>query len=148
MPDFSSLLRKPAGEAKKPQALPVGSYSGVVKSFEVGDNNKNKTPYVRFHLALTDWPENVDDADRSDESGSLIDLSKRQLRRDYYLTDDALFRLDDFLRSVGIELANRSYEETVPEAVGAAVLIDVQQYVNQTNGELGNQVGSLAGAGS
>lgn len=138
MPDFSSLLRKPAGEAKKPEALPAGDYPGVIKSFELGDQNKNHTPYVRFPLGLTAWPDSVDESDRGD-----TDLSKRSLRRDMYLTEDALWRLDELIKGLGIDMTGRSYEEVLPELVGQQVLVEVQQYMNQTNNEIGNQVGAL-----
>lgn len=139
MVDFSSLLKKPAGEAKKPPALEAGDYPGIIKSFEVGDNNKNKTPYVRFSLGLTGWPGEP----QLNESGEAIDLSSKQLRRDFYLTDDALWRLDEFLRSIGIEPKGRTYDEVLPETVGSPVTVEVQQYLNQSTGDIGNQVGNL-----
>jgi len=151
MVDFSTLLRKPAGQAPKPKALPPGDYTGAIAKFEVGDNNKNKTPYVRFFLNLTGWPDSVDEADRTQDgpSGSHpIELGKRQLRRDFFLTDDALWRLDELLRSCGIDPSGRSYEECLPEAAGAQVVVEVQQYMNQTSGEIGNQVGKVVGAGA
>jgi hypothetical protein len=141
MVDFSTLLKKPAGEAKKPAALPAGSYHGIVKSHEVGDNNKNKTPYVRFHLGLTGLPDGMD---ASELDGA--DLSKRQLRRDFFLTDDALWRLDEFLKSCGVNPQGRAYEEVLTEVIGANVLVEVQQYVNQSSSEVGNQVGKVIGA--
>jgi len=141
MVDFSALLRKPAGEAKRPAALPPGNYSGVIKSFELGDRNKNKTPYVRFHLGLVDWPAEVEESDRSD-----IDLSKRQLRRDFYLTEDALWRLDELISKCGIDANGMSYEELLPQMVGVNVLVEVQQYLNEQNNEVGNQVGAVTGA--
>jgi len=144
MVDFSSLLKKPAGEAKKPEALAAGNYPGVIKSYELGDQNKNKTPYVRLALGLTGWPDGAEP--QLDAKGEPVDLSKRGLRRDYFLTDDALFRLDDLLRSCNIAVEGRSYEETLPELVGQPVIVEVQQYMNQSTNDIGNQVGSLAGA--
>lgn len=138
MANFSELLKKPAGEAKKPPALPAADYPGIIKSFELGDNNKNKTPYVRFHLGLLGAAETVDAAEFEG-----IDLSKRQLRRDFYLTEDSLWRLDEFLRAVGVESAGRNYEEVLPEVVGKNVVVEVQQYLNQQTNEIGNQVGKL-----
>lgn len=140
MADFSQFLRKPAGEAKKPQALPIGDYPGVVKSFEFGDQNKNRTPYVRFHLGILDFAATVTE----EEKAACGDLSKRQFRRDFYLTDDALWRLDEFLKSCGVPLSGRAYEEAIPEAAGAQVTVEVQQYVSDKN-EVGNQVGKLFG---
>lgn len=137
--DLGSLLKKPAGQAKKPPALDAGNYPGIVKGFEIGDQNKNKTPYVRFQVGLLGWPEGA-------EADAEIDLSKRQLRRDYFLTDDALWRLDEFIRSCNIESNGRSYEEVLPELTGAHVVVEVQQYMNQTSNEIGNQIGKMTGS--
>lgn len=142
MVDFTALLKKPAGEAKKPSALDAGKYPGVIKSFEVGDANKNKTPYVRFHLGLTAWPGDP----QTGEDDKPIDLAKRQLRKDYFLTDDALWRLDEFLAEIGVETAGREYQEALPDCVGTQVSVEVQQYMNQQNNEIGNQVGTLSKA--
>ena len=146
-PNFSHLLKRPAGKAKKPEALPAGLYPGIIKSFEYGDQNKNKTPYVRFHLGLTGWPDDVSESDKSQPNGDgqlePIDLSKRQPRRDFFLTDDAFWRLDEMLRSIGVEPAGRSYEECIPDAIGQNVIVEMQQYLNEKNNETGNQVGRL-----
>lgn len=141
MVDFTSLLKKPAGEAKKPAALEPGDYPGVIKTYELGDNNKNKTPYVRFALGLSGWPDGADPQTRED--GEPVDLSTKSLRRDFFLTEDALFRLDELLNGLGIATKGRTYEEVLPEAVGSQVIIEVQQYMNQSNNEIGNQVGRI-----
>lgn len=153
MPDFSQLLNKPAGEAKRPPPLPAGDYYGIVKSYEVGDNNRNKTPYVRFQVGLTDWPDSSEDewihAESNGESHNVtkadIDLSKRQMRKDYYFTDEALWRLDEFIRSCGVDPQGRSYTVVIPELVGVPVTVEVTQYLNQNNNETGNQIGKLVG---
>ncbi len=138
-PNFSHLLKKPAGEAKKPPALPAADYPAVLASFELGDNNKNKTPYVRFMVKLTGWAESLAEEDRDSD----IDLSKRQMRKDFYLTDDALWRLDDFIKSIGIEPAGRAYDEIIPEMMGSPVIAEVRQYMNQQTSEIGNQLEKL-----
>lgn len=153
MPDFSHLLKRPAGEAKRPPPLPAGDYYGVIRSWEIGDRNQNRTPYVRLQINLQDWPDSSPDewsfidsehkfitATKSD-----VDLSKRQLRRDFFLTDDALWRLDEFIRSCGIDPQGRDYEEILPELVGQPVVVEVQQYLNQSTNETSNQIGKLVG---
>lgn len=140
MVDFTALLSKPAGEAKKPKALDAANYPGIIKSFEIGDANKNKTPYVRFHLAATGWPGEP----QTDEEGKPIDLAKRQMRRDFFLTDDALWRLDELLKdTLEIEIGGRPYAEVLPETVGRNVQMEVQQYMNQQTNDIGNQIGAL-----
>lgn len=139
MPDFTELLRKPAGEAKEPPVLPQALYPGIISSHEFGDQNQNKTPYVRYHLKCTGWPEDV-------EALEGVDLSKRNFRKDFYLTEDSLWRLDEFLRSVGIELEGRSYEETIPEAIGKSVNIEVVQSLSQRTNKPMNFVNDIVSA--
>ena len=160
MPDFSQLLRKPAGQATRPPALPADDFPGIIRQYELGDNNANKTPYVRLALGLLDWGANVPDEWTSvgpdgtakTITKSDVDLSKRQMRRDFYLTDDAMWRLDELIRSCGIDLgspdAPRDYEEVLPELIGQHVLVEVQQYLNQRTNEIGNQVGRVVGSGA
>jgi hypothetical protein len=131
MVDFSSLLRKPAGEAKKPPALPAGDYRGIVKSYELGDNNKNKTPYVRIHVTLVSFPDDMDD----DEIRGSVDLSKRAQRKDFYLSEDSMWRLDKFLRSCGLELSGRAYDEVLPELVNSEVVAVLKQRLNHETSE-------------
>lgn len=151
MVNFSNILSKHAGEAKKPQALPIGDYPGIIKSYELGDNNKNKTPYVRFLLGLMGWPDGIDESDTMQEVAEgkfeKIDLSKRQFRRDFYLTEDALWRLDEFIASCGPQFSGLQYDVIFPQLVGQQVLVEVQQYIprNSEDGLPGNQVGKLIG---
>lgn len=143
MVDFTQLLRKPAGESKRPKALPIGDYPGVVRSWEVGDQNKNRTPYVRFQLVLTEWPDSVSDEDR--EASEVSDLSKRALRKDFYLTEESTWRLDNFIRSCDVDPMNRTYEEVLPQLIGQPVIIHVDHYLNQQSGDIGNSVGEVVG---
>lgn len=143
MVDFSALLSKPAGEAKKPPALDAGLYPGIIKSYEVDDKNQKHTPYVRFFWGLTSWPGEP----QTDESGAVIDLSKKQLRSDFYLTDDALWRLDAFLREVGIAMEpGQTYAEVLPTAVGTMANLEIIQELNQKNNEVFNSISTITKA--
>lgn len=152
MPDFSKLMKREAGKAPKPKALPAGDdYSGIVKSFELIDatgKGKDYETIIRFHVGLMDWGSQVSEDDKVQDQGDgtvkAVDLAKRQLRRDFY--DNSMHRLDDLLRSCEIEPAGRTYEECIPEMVGKRVTVQVQQYLNQSTNEIGNQIGNLAGA--
>lgn len=143
MVDFSQLLRKPAGMGKPPKALPLGDYPGVVRNWEVGDSNRNRTPYVRLQLVLTGWPDEVSPEDRGD-----IDVSRRALRKDFYLTEESTWRLDKFIRSCGIESDGQTYEEVVPQLIGQPVLVQVVHYDNKQTNEVGNGVGEVTGLNS
>jgi hypothetical protein len=145
MPDFSSLLSKPAGEAKKPPVLDAGDYPGVIKGYELGESSQKKTPYVRFQIGLTGWPDGADTQTRED--GTPIDLSTKALRRDYFLTPDALWRLDEMLKSLGIDMAGKSYQDILPETVGTGIIAEVRQGMNQQTNDLFNEVNGIKAAG-
>lgn len=145
MVDFSKLLKKPAGEAKRPPALPVGDFLGLVKGHELKEapQGKDYDMIVRFSVALREWPDSVDSSDREG-----IDLAKRQMRRDFYIDSNdpnGTWRLDEFIRSCGVEPNGRSYEEVLPDLTGSEVLVEVQQYMNERTGEIGNQIGKMVG---
>lgn len=150
MVDFSALNRKPVGEAKKPQHLPMGDYMGVVKGFEVTENKfvNPPQPIIQLMVGLLDWPDSVDQEDRM-QDGTLIDLSKRQLRKNYRFNaqnpgvDDDLWRVDELLKDLQINGAGRGYQEVLPELTGQRVLVEVQVYMNQNTNEPGNNVGKL-----
>lgn len=150
MPNFAELQKSPAGKAVKPKALPVGNYSGVVKSYSIekAPEGKNYTSMLRVQIALLDWPENATEEEKlqpqPDGSSTPINLASRQLRKDFY--DNRVDLLDDFMRSLGIEMSGQSYEETWPQMIGCHVNAYVEQYLNQKTNELGNQIGALVGA--
>jgi hypothetical protein len=142
MVDFSKLLSKPLDDIAKPKPLPVGTYTGVISAYEYKEsNNEKKTPYVRFSIKVTGA---TDDIDSSDLDG--VDVAKKLLRKDFYLTDDAQYRVKEFLESAGISTSGRSLGETIPDAVNLPVLVGVTQRSGQDGTEIYNDVNTLTGA--
>jgi hypothetical protein len=134
--DFSKLLQKPAAEAKKPPVLPPGTYTGVIKKWSPGESSTKKTPFIRFDIGLTDWP---DDVEEQDKEG--IDLSTRSTRVEFYLTDDATYRLSEFIASLGIDLTdssgnNLSFGELLPQTIGQPVIVDMVQQINAQTSDI------------
>ena len=145
MADFSSLLNAASGTAVKPKALVPGFYRGVVKGWAPIEAPKDKEykTIIRFILGLTAWPEDAEPEDKIEADGKPVALAAKQLRRDFY--DHRLFDLDEFLRSVGVEPDGSSYATLLPRTIGAAVTVEVSQYINQKSGEIGNQVNNVKG---
>lgn len=132
MPDFSHLLSKPSGEIEKPKPMPSGTYFGIIARHEFGVTTKNQTPYVRFHVNnLEAGP----DIDPELLALSKIDLTKKEQRIDFYLTEDALYRLNEFLLGLGIDNGGgtRSLEVMIPEANNMPVQLDIGQQQGQGN---------------
>ena len=135
------------GAAKPPAVLPVGDYTGIIRTHEIvaAQEGKDYENIIRFHGTYVDWPESVEEEDRMQETAEglrQIELAKRRWRRDFY--DHRLDQLDDFLKSCGVE-PGRSYSESLPEVHGVQVVVETSQYINQRTGELGNQVNNIRG---
>lgn len=154
--DFSSIAKSAAGKAKKPPTLPPGVFQGPIKKFEWGDANKNKTPYVRLFVGFTSWPEDLGDTweefDNETQTSSTVnksdvDLATRQMSRDFYMTEDSRYRMDELLRSFGIDCGSddnpRTYEETLPELIGQMANIEVVQQINPSTNKQYTQIAKL-----
>lgn len=132
--NFSSLLEKPVTSAERPKPKPPGTYTGTTKAFVFGESQKKKTPYVRFTVANVQPGPDVD-ASALEEVG---DLNKWSPSEDFYLTDDSLYRLREFLESCDVKVEGRSFKETIPEAVGMPVQFEcyMEQTTNEQTGEV------------
>lgn len=139
--DFSKLLAKPVDQIKKVPALPAGTYDGVIQKYEFGESTQKKTPYVRFFLGVTAARDDVDPADLAE-----IDLSKKILRSDFYITDDSEYRLKDFLETLGIDSAGRTLGEMIPESINQGVVMSVTQRNNPNDPEqIYNDIAKIVG---
>jgi len=128
MANFSDLLSKPLDEVIRPPALPAGTYFGSVKNYELGESSEKKTPYVRFNFATSHAGPEIEPSDLEG-----VDLSKKQLRSDFYLTPDAEWRLKEFLESLGFDTKGRTFASLLPDTINSPVMMDVTQRLNQRN---------------
>lgn len=123
MTDFQSILDTKVDDAEAPKPLPEGTYLGIIDSYEFGESSQKKTPYCRVWCKPT---EAMDDVDQEALDAVLAqvdqDLTKRRLREDFYLTENAMFRLREFLENhVQLETSGRPFSEVIPEMQGQQV---------------------------
>jgi hypothetical protein len=127
---------------EKPKPLPAGTYFGTIAKHELGESKEKKTPFVRLFCTVLSAG---DEIDPSDLEG--VELAKKQLRKDFYLTEDSLYRFKDFAESVGVSTAGRSLGEIIPDVNNASVMLDVIQKTSQSGDEIFNEIASIKGAG-
>jgi len=136
---FRQLLSKTTETAERPRALAIGHYIGEIKTYSFGESSQKKTPFVRFIMVPTEETEDVPEG-----ANEGIDFSKKELRKDLYITPEALYRLTDFLNSVLGEQNGRTFDERIPETRSVRVLIQVGQRENERNPEEKfNEVGTV-----
>ena len=123
MASFSAILDTQMSEVERPKPIPVGHYIAMVDGRYKQDVSAQKqTPYVEFQMKLI---KALDDVDADDlkaaltkPSGQSTPLNAKSLRNTYYLTEDSLFRLKDFLEDLGLDVNGKTFSELLDETAG------------------------------
>ncbi len=93
-PNFQSVLDKPSSAIQKPKPVPQGSYLGVVRGApKIDKSTKKQTEYSEYTILLTSA---LDDVDK-EALAEFGPLGQRTVRATFYHTDDAIYRLAEFL---------------------------------------------------
>lgn len=144
--DFQKLMNVPIDEIKPPPTLPPGTYEGIATSFEFGESSQKKTPYVQIHCQPTSPGDDVDMADYNDADPP-IDLSKKQFRTNFYLTENAYFMLKNFLESFeDVTTKGRTLDAVMPEIVNKPILMEIDRNPNNDGSGYINTLKSVKGA--
>lgn len=129
MVDFTSLLEKRLDEVEAPALLPQGSYIMTIAGYRTGESAKKKTPYVEFDLKISSAMDDVD----QEELAKVKNLQDKTLKTQFYLNEDALFRLKDFCKKTGVPTEGKSFTEILSEIAGAQLIGIVNHRVNPEN---------------
>ena len=117
---FEDILNKPAAEIDRPKPLPIGSYTWTVVGLPRFDKSKEKqTPFYEFNVKCSGALDDVDEdalanwARRAD--GSNRQLSDFATRLTFYITEESVYRLQDFLEHCGIDLEGKSIAQAIED---------------------------------
>jgi hypothetical protein len=149
--NIKALIDRPVESAKKPTLKPAGTYSGVIQSFKFDESSQKKTPFVRLNVKNCQPGADIaPEALLDPEDQTPMDLSKWSPYEDYYLTDDALYRVRELMESCKMNIAGRKFSETIPELVNQPVVFTfVHETITdrQTNeARLVGKIGQMKGA--
>lgn len=118
MPDFNALLDADPTSFERPPTLPEGEYLALVKGSEFGKSSQKQTPYVRFHYTILQALDSV-----PQEALDGVDLGKAKMRDDFYITEDAMFRLREFFELADAVESNT--RESVQACIGKQVVLTI-----------------------
>lgn len=148
--NFKELLSTPVTSAERPKPKPAGQYFGTIEKFRFDESKEQKTPYVRLTLKGVQPGQGItnDPAlyERLQNAGGTEKMSPY---KDYYLTEDAKYRLRELMESCRLNVEGRSFFEVIPELVNQPVVFDLTEESYETKGgETGivNRVGDMRGA--
>lgn len=142
--DFKELLAKNMDQVERPKAWPAGHYFGKLGKFTLDDRNRNNTPYARFAIQATSADDDVD-AEALNEALKGKPISERNFRKDFFLTDEAEYRLKEMMESIGINVSGRSIGECLPECPGADIHFELTMEPSQDGKDYINNVGTITG---
>jgi len=138
MTDFNALLDRPAEDFKAPVPLPVGGYIATLgqPKYEKtqGKDGKEGTPYVEFPVVFSEPLPDVDQEALAASLGerAITDVPQKVT---YYLTENAMYRLTEFLRDhVGIE-AGIPVREQIQQAVGGQFVAVIDHTISKKDGK-------------
>lgn len=139
--NFRELLGRATDSVERPRAIADGHYMGRIASHEFGTSRQKQTPYVRFIIV----PEEAcPDVENGANDG--IALGSRELRKDFFITPNALYRLSDMLDAVLGKESGRSFDERIPETRDARVMIGVGHRNSEDGVETYNEVNTIVKA--
>lgn len=139
---FRQLLSATTSETvERPRALAQGHYIGEIKSYEFGTSRQKQTPFLRVILTPHEATPDVEA-----DANAGIDFSRRELRRDFYITQQSLYRLSDFLDATLGKQPGRSLDERIPDLRGTRVMFQVTVRDNEDGTEQYNDVGTIVAA--
>lgn len=108
-PSFAPILDRAPTDVEPPKVMPIGSYSWIIRGMPRFDKStQKKTDFVEFTVVPQAPLEDVDaealDAALTKKNGEKIALESKSQRLTFYLTEDAIYRLKDFLKHCGFDV--------------------------------------------
>lgn len=152
-PNYASLLDKPASVDDRPKTQPQGSFLTIIKGLPRYDKSSRKqTDFVEFTAQIQAAGPDVDEDDLAawltKSDGSVVKLSDKTLKLTYYLTENSIFMLNDFLDHCGIDDADgtKSRRERIDETPNAEVVVFIRHEARQDGQGVQAKVGKTAPA--
>lgn len=100
-PNFSSILDESPTEVSAPVPLPQGVYLCMVTGTPRYDKSSRKgTDFVEFTLRPIAAEADVDETELNEAGG----LEGKTIKAVFYLTEDGIYRLDEFHSHCGVDL--------------------------------------------
>lgn len=144
-PNFGAILDTPSHEVERPKPLPAGSYTCVVKGLPRYDKSpKKQTEFVEFTLQPLAAGDDVD----ADDLASMGGFANKTIRATYYITEDAKWRLKEFLDHCSIEKGDEenpiSLRQRIEATPGCQVVAHLKHEASQDGQSVFAKLGTTA----
>lgn len=138
--NFTSILSRPATDFERPKPLPQGTYLMLVKPpYRLDESSKKKTPFIEWLCDVVEAGEDVDPTELAEMGG----IAGRQVKATFYLTEEATFRLREFLEVLGLD-TTKPTDQIIDEAAGQQFLGTIVHEPTQDGQGIFAKLGSVA----
>lgn len=143
--NFKELLSQQVDDIEPPKLFPAGVYEALITEHKFDNSTQKGTPYCRFMCKLIQ-PVGEFDREAFEEAGGLEKLNGRSpLRYDFYLTDDAFFRLKNFMKNgLNMETSARTFDELMPETKNSTFLAVIKHSTGREAGSVFMEISGYA----
>lgn len=125
--------RESTGTVERPKPVPVGTYLAKIKGQpEYGKTEKKGTEFIKFNAEFVEPMDDVDQDELEEwakrEDGTNKTLKGTALPRGgvtFYITEDAIWRLDEFFDHLGVLEKGKKKSEMVEDAIGSEFLVTI-----------------------
>lgn len=139
-PNFASLLDTDSQSVERPKPLPQGTYHCVVKGQPRFDkSSKKQTDFVEFTLQPTAAMDDVDQEELT-SMGGFVD---KTIKATFYVTENSLWRLKDFLDHCGVA-DEGSLRSRIDEAMNSEVLAKLRHEASDDGQSVFARLGGTA----
>ena len=143
MTNFASILDQKAEDVKAPPLLPTGSYLTVVQGLpETGQSSKKQTDFFKFTHRIV---QPLDDVDHDELEAAFPEgVAGKTVANTFYLTENSLFMLKQFVENCGIDMTGKTMRQCVDELPNCEVVINIRHRPTQDGTRMFAEIGSTA----
>jgi hypothetical protein len=145
---MQDIMDTPMSDISPPKPIPPGSYAVMVVGHANEDTASTGTKYYQFTLQLQEAFDDVN-GDALEEAltkmdGTVMPLRDKTIQSDrYYVTDASLFRLNKFLKDLGIsdkheDGSKKGLKEGLMEAPGKMCVVSIAHRASTSGGIYAN----------
>lgn len=139
-PNFSSILDKPLDDIEPPKPFPAGSYLCQITGLPRFDKSSKKgTDFVEFTLKPIEALDDVDPEELEDFGP----FGDKTLRVTFYLTDEAIYRLKNFIVAAGVDPIGKTPAQAIDELPGQTVIANVGHRISEDGERTFHEVKSI-----
>lgn len=134
-PNYASLLDAPASLDDRPKTQPQGSYLCIIKGLARYDkSSKKQTDFAEFTAQVLQAGPDVDEDDLAawltKADGSQVPITDKTIKLTYYLTENSIFMLNDFLDHCGTD-DTKIRRERIEDTPNAEVVVYIRHVARQ-----------------